>query len=176
VTGFERWSVWITTALVTVTGIALGWMEYLLEPVDPWAVVHHPLQPLVLKLHIVTAPLLVFAIGMIAIRHVWRHFRSGTPRGRVSGVTAALSAVPMVVSGYLVQVITDAGWLLAVALGHLALGVLYVGGLLVHQAVLRGRPDPEPERPTALPARRARAPRTVPPRAAGGGRRPSPGP
>ena len=137
-TRFERWSVWVTTFLVAVTGVVLAWMTYLLEPLEPWAVVHHPLQPLVLKLHIVTAPLLVFAIGMIALRHVWRHFRSGTPRGRRSGITAALTAVPMVVTGYLVQVITNERWLLAVALVHLAFGLVYVGGLLIHQAMLAG--------------------------------------
>lgn len=129
---------WITAAVVGVTGIALAWMEYLLPPVDPWAVIHHPLQPLTLKLHIVTAPFLVFAIGMIALRHVWRHFRSGMSRGRRTGVVTALSVVPMVVSGYLVQVITDERWLLIVALLHLALGVAYLGGLLVHQLVLAG--------------------------------------
>ena len=141
-TPFEKWSVWMTTFVVAVTGIVLGWMEYVLEPAEPWAVVHHPFQPLVLKLHIVSAPFLVFAIGMIALRHVWRHFRSGNPRARRSGLTAALSAVPMVVSGYLVQVITDAGWLLFVALLHLAVGLIYIAGLLVHQVLLAGsRPE-----------------------------------
>lgn len=140
-TPFERWAVWGSSILVTLTGLVFAWMKYLLTPADPFAVVHHPLQPLVLKLHIVTAPLLVFAVGMIALRHVWRHFRTGMPWGRRTGLTVALLFVPMVLTGYLIQAVTHQGWLAAMAWSHLGLGVVYALGLVAHQRVInRGLP------------------------------------
>ncbi len=136
-TAFERWSVWLTSAVVAGTGSLYAWMKYLLVPIDAFAVVNHPLQPLVLKLHIVSAPLLVFVIGMITLRHVWPHYRALVPRGRRSGMVVALMTAPMILTGYLVQVITNVGWLLAIAVAHLVLGIMYAVGLVLHQVAVR---------------------------------------
>lgn len=136
-TPFERWSVWLTSTLTGITGVVLGIMKYLLVTDDPWAVVNHPLQPLMLKLHIVSAPLLVFAIGAITFRHVWRHFLGGLPRGRRSGVTTAIVVAPMILTGYLIQVFTNQGWLVALAIAHVGGGCVYLGGLAVHQLVVQ---------------------------------------
>ena len=134
-TRFEKWSVWVTSAATVVTGVVYMWMKYLLSPTEPWAVINHPLQPWVLKAHILVSPLLVFAVGAIATRHVWKHFKSGVRSARRSGLTVGLVAGPMVVSGYLIQTLTDAGWLRAMIVAHLATGVLYALGLAVHQVV-----------------------------------------
>lgn len=148
-TRFEKWSVWSTSLLTVVTGVVYFWMKYGLETSDPWAVVNHPLQPLVLKLHILVAPLLVFALGLIAVRHVWRHFRLGVPAGRRSGVTAALVAGPMVVSGYLIQGVTAPGWLRVVAWLHMGAGIAYTLALVGHWwVVIRRAGEGEPEEGT----------------------------
>ena len=47
---------------VSGTGLVYAWMRYLAEPVDEWAIVNHPWQPHTQHLHILTAPLLVFAV------------------------------------------------------------------------------------------------------------------
>lgn len=132
-TRFEKASVWITTLLVGITGIVYGWMKYLIPPSDPFSVVNHPLQPLFLKLHILVAPLFLLAIGTIAIRHIWRHFRSGGRRSRRTGITTALSVGPMVATGYLIQVITGETLLLAMVIAHVAFGSLYLAGVALHQ-------------------------------------------
>lgn len=138
-TRFERWSLLGTAFLTAVTGLVYAWMKYLLEPSGPWAVINHPLQPAVLKLHIVAAPLLLFAIGLVTMRHIWKHWRSGTARGRRSGVGTMLVTAPMVLSGYLVQVVTAVPLLAVIAWAHLATGVAFAVGLAVHQVVmLRG--------------------------------------
>lgn len=131
-TRFEKWSVLSTSLLTALTGIVYIWMKYFMEPTDPWAVVNHPLQPLVLKAHILVAPLLVFAAGMIAVRHIWRNFRAGVRFARRSGLTTAITLMPMIVTGYLIQAITHEGWLFAVAMAHIAAGLLYALGLAVH--------------------------------------------
>lgn len=145
---------WVATAVVTLTGLVYAWMKYLLPPPEPWAVIHHPLQPLVLKLHIVTAPLLVFALGMIALRHVWQHIREAERAGRRSGWTGVLAAAPMVVTGYLIQAVTHERWLFWLAMGHLAAGVAFAGGVLLHRwAVRQFRPAAAARESTAARSR-----------------------
>lgn len=140
-TSFEKWSIWVSSILVTVTGVVYLWMKYLLpEPVG-FSVIRHPLQPLVLKLHIITAPLLLFAIGAVAVRHIWRHLLSNTRQGRLTGWSAAITTIPMVFTGYLLQVMASEMWLRVLAIAHIVAGVVYGGGLLLHQIMVRrGRP------------------------------------
>jgi hypothetical protein len=133
VTRFERWAVWSTSVATFVTGVIYLWMKYLLVSDDPLAVVNHPWQPGVLKLHILVAPLLVFSIGLVTLRHVWRHLRSKTRDGRRSGLLTAVILAPMIASGYLIQTLTEESWLRSMAFAHIGLGVLYGAGLLAHQ-------------------------------------------
>ena len=141
---FERWSVWVTSFFAVASGTGYFITKYLMTSADPYAVVNHPLQPLFLKVHVVTSPLLLFALGLIAVRHVWRHYRSGVRWSRKSGITIALAVVPMVVTGYLIQVLTSAGWIRAMAWAHVGFGFLYAVGFGVHSWVIRRREPPEP--------------------------------
>lgn len=134
---FQKWLVWTSSLLTALTGLVYFWMEHALQPIDPWAVVNHPWQPLVLKAHILVAPVLVFAVGLIAGEHVWRHFRQRVRAGRRSGLLAMAVFVPMVVSGYLIQAITHTVWLEVVVWTHVAAGVFYAVGLALHHRVFR---------------------------------------
>lgn len=164
-TRFERWSVWSTSVATAVTGFVYLWMKYLMTPVDPWAVINHPLQPWVLKAHILVAPLLVFSVGMVALKHIWRHLRSARRTARRTGLSTAIVLAPMVVSGYLVQAVTAERVLRVIAIVHIATGSLYALGLLAHQVMVRfSRPA---SRVLTAPATSAA------PAAAGGGDRSS---
>lgn len=153
------------SALSGVTGVVYWWMVNMLEPVSEFAVINHPLQPLVLKAHIVTAPLMVFALGLIATDHVWKQYRMGLQTGRRSGASAMWLSAPMVLSGYLVQAVTAPAWLTAIAWLHLGTGLLFLVGLGVHQVVVPHRRSRRARREVDLPVvpaaerktRRARA-------------------
>lgn len=136
-TRLEKWSVLSTSVATAVTGVGYFGIKYLLEPAEPWAVINHPLQPWLLKAHILVAPFLVFSVGMITLRHVWRHFQSRTPWGRRSGILAALALAPMIVSGYLIQAVTHAGWLTVTAWAHIGFGAAYALGAALHWPALR---------------------------------------
>jgi hypothetical protein len=136
---FERWAVWSTSVATFVTGVIYLWMKYLLVSPDPFAVVNHPWQPLVLKMHILVAPLLVFSIGLVSVRHVWRHLRGGTREGRRTGLVTFVALGPMILTGYLIQAITHEGLLEAMALSHIGFGSLYGVGLLLHQFASGGK-------------------------------------
>lgn len=128
----EAWFVHVSNLLVGGTGIVYAWMRYALEPADPYAVVHHPLQPMVQHLHLWTAPLLVFAAGLIWRDHVWKHFRRGVPSGRRSGISLLLTLIPMIVSGYLIQTAVTPAWRTAWIAIHLATSGLWLLGYSAH--------------------------------------------
>lgn len=129
----EKWLLWLSSAAVAVSGGVYGWMKYVMRSDDPYAVVHHPLQPFFLKAHVLTAPVLVFAVGAVYTRHVVRQWRTGRPGGRASGVGTAAVLAPMIVSGYAIQTLTSESWLVRVAMVHLAASALYLGSFLAHQ-------------------------------------------
>lgn len=137
---FERWSIWATTAVMTLTGTVYLWMKYFMEPADPWAVVSHPLEPWMLRAHVIVAPFFIFAVGMITANHVWRHLRSGVRWARTSGLVGSGLLVLMVMSGYLIQVLTPEGWIEAMVIVHLASGYLFLIALAVHEWETRSAP------------------------------------
>lgn len=136
---FEKWSVWITSALTVATGLGYFVLEYLVASPDGYAVVNHPWQPYFLKAHVLVSPLLLFALGTIAVHHVWDHWVSGVRVSRRSAVLTTLAVLPMVLTGYLIQVLTDQGWISAMAVAHIVFGCLYGAGLVVHTWIIRRR-------------------------------------
>lgn len=136
----ERWAVWTTSAATILSGVVYLWMKYLLVSEDPYSVVNHPLEPWALKVHVLVSPLLVFALGLIALKHVVEHLRRKVPVGRRSGLLLVGSAAPMVLSGYWIQVLTDDRWVRIAAWVHIAAGLLFAFGVAAHGlAVLRAR-------------------------------------
>lgn len=152
-TRYERWLLWTSSALVGLTGVVYAWMKYVLRGDDPYAVVHHPLQPLVLKLHILAAPCLVFALGVVFTRHVVRQWSAGGSDGRTSGFGIVATVVPMVISGYLLQALSSESWLFRVAMLHVGASLLYLSGLGVHQIAAWRAARRRAARPSALSSR-----------------------
>ncbi|HEX5043471.1 MAG TPA: hypothetical protein VFV75_11230 [Candidatus Polarisedimenticolaceae bacterium] len=160
----EKVLLWSSTLAVGVTGLVYAWMKYLLPPVDPYSAIHHPLQPLVLKVHLVAAPFLVFAVGLVFTQHIWGQFRAGLRRGRRSGIGTLLTLVPMVLSGHLIQTVTAESWLFSLAMIHLFTGSLFVLGFTSHQASMWMRQVRARRRAAAFPGDRDRQPpRAAPP-------------
>ena len=135
----EAWFLQATNGLVAGTGLVYGWMLYLSEPVDEFAVVNHPWQPDVQALHVVLAPALVFACALVWRAHVWARVRSGYPTRRRSGLTLFGLFVPMVASGYLLQVSADEAWRRVWIVLHVATSVIWIGAWIVHQFTPRAR-------------------------------------
>lgn len=123
---FERWLLGAANLLVGGTGVVYAVMRYLLESSDPYAVVNHPWQPFVRDLHILLAPVLVFVVGLVWHRHVWAGWRSRLPARRPSGLVLGMMLLPMVVSGYLIQVAVEDAWRLVWVTVHCASSALWL--------------------------------------------------
>jgi len=131
-TAFERWALWITAAATTVTGLGYLWPKYFMESADPWAVINHPLQPVALKAHILVAPLFVFVLGAIVLKHAVTLLLNGGAGRRPSGVVLLGVLLPMVMSGYLVQVLTNETAVRITALVHIGTSLAFTAGLALH--------------------------------------------
>ncbi|HLQ37361.1 MAG TPA: hypothetical protein VK348_06155 [Planctomycetota bacterium] len=127
-------------AAVAATGIAYAWMLWCCAPADEFAVVHHPWQPTVQDAHLLVAPVLVFAVGLVFRSHALAQLGTGAARRRTGWLLLILFA-PMVVSGYLLQVL--AGDIRAVAgVVHAAVGGAFLLGFIAHRLRRRQPADP----------------------------------
>jgi hypothetical protein len=141
------------------TGLVYWWMKEMMSPADEWSVLNHPWQGHVQHLHVVLAPLLVFLVGLVWQRHVAPGWRRGT-HNRWSGMGMALNFVPMVASGYLLQVSSDEAWRSAWGWLHAGTGALWVVATLAHMVrslQLRRRAAAQPRAAMTAAAPEARA-------------------
>jgi undecaprenyl pyrophosphate phosphatase UppP len=119
-------------ALVGGTGLVYAWMCYFAVPVDEFAIVNHPWQPALQHAHVLSAPLLVFAGGVIWHRHVWTRVRDKFKQRRTTGLGLALTLVPMIASGYLIQTAGDELWRKLWVAVHLVSSGLWLAGYVAH--------------------------------------------
>lgn len=132
------WFVHASAILAGGTGLVWAWMRYLCEPADEFALTNHPLEPETKALHVVFAPALLFAVGMLWRTHVWGRIRNGHRPRRATGVALAALFVPMAASGYLLQTAVDETWREVWVWVHVATGIAWALGYAVHQLASRG--------------------------------------
>ena len=132
---WERWTFNILSMAVFLTGVVYFCMKYLLEQNDPFSVINHPLQPLMLNLHILASPLLLLVFGIIFRPHVVKKLQKGHSPNRRSGWIVLLSCIPMTISGYLLQVVTDPFLLRVDLVIHLVSGTFFGVTCVIHLLV-----------------------------------------
>jgi len=132
VTRAERWLFHASNALVAGTGGVYAWMLYALEPADEYALVNHELQPTFQHLHVWFAPLLVLMAGVLWRAHVAPQLRSERRARRRSGLALLALLLPMVLSGYSIQVVSEPAWRNTWVIVHVASSVLWCVAMLVH--------------------------------------------
>lgn len=123
---FERILLHVSIVLAAASGIVYVVMRDLVPRTDPFSILGHPWQPHVLAAHVLVAPFFVFALGLIAREHILERVRNGrSTSGRRSGVVTILLALPMIVSGYGVQVVTAPVLRRGLGIAHLASGLAF---------------------------------------------------
>ena len=132
---FENILLQATTWLSTLTGFIFLVMKYGMSSDDPYSVLGHPWQPHFLAAHVLIGPAFVFALGLISREHVvGLFFNDLVPRGRRSGASTIMLAAPMILSGYLLQVITHPFMRRLLVVLHVAAGILFIAVFALHLA------------------------------------------
>ena len=122
----------ISIALTALTGIVFAVMKYAMKSDDPFSVVNHPMQPAMLAIHVVIAPIAVFAFGWAFGNHMWPSANSEVDKKRPTGVWSMISVAPMVLSGYLLQVSTADSLRKAMAVAHWVTSAFFVVVFVIH--------------------------------------------
>jgi hypothetical protein len=127
----ERWALHLGSLLTGLSGLVYGWLRYYGQVHGEFGIEPHPLQGMAQHLHVLAAPLLLFALGMTVRGHLARKLKTGTREGRGTGLGLGFLIIPMVASGYLVQVVISPTWRMAFAWVHgvasLLFLILYLG-------------------------------------------------
>ncbi len=127
-----KWSTFIFFALVAGSGLVLAWMIWMLEPINEWAVVHHPWQSHTQHLHVLLAPGLVLVIGALLQQHGLSYWFGKVWMRRKSGGLILFLALPMIFSGTALQVSVEQSWRQFWSWFHGISSLLWTCGLLAH--------------------------------------------
>jgi hypothetical protein len=100
----EAWLLHSSTIVLTVTGAVYAYMHYLMKSADPFSVINSPLEPYLLDIHIIAAPVLVIAIGIILHSHILFKIEGGSRAARKSGLILIPLFLIMAASGYILQI------------------------------------------------------------------------
>jgi len=125
----------VSTISVSVSGIVYFWMKYLMKNDDPFSVLNHPWQPGVFSLHVISAPALVFVVGLAVQSHIRAKLTSGGRSNRRSGVASMLTLPLMIVSGYFLQVVVSPFLTQVMLVLHLSSATVFVATYGAHQIV-----------------------------------------
>ena len=115
---WERWSLHLSALAMACSGLLYGWLKYFQQRPGEFGTEPYPLQGVAQHAHVLVGPLMVFALGMMVRGHVVPALRSGTPRGRGTGLWVAAILAPMILAGYGMQVCVDPAWRRALAWVH----------------------------------------------------------
>jgi hypothetical protein len=152
VTIFQQQLVYISTIAAVISGVLYIGIRTFVEPAEPWAIVNHPLEPWALKAHILTAPLMLFSVGLITARHIIRSLKSKLPTGRQSGMVITVLFGPLALTGYVLQTVISPLVTSVLSWIHLILGLICAVSLAIHWRVFQGRRLRR--RPASLPVLR----------------------
>ena len=130
--GAQRFWLHVSVALTAITGIVFAAMKYFMKSDDEFAVVNHPLQPYMLSMHVIVAPLLLFILGWTFSNHMLPKYRFGNGKNRKTGVASMLLIAPMTLSAYLLQIATNDSLRQAMAVAHWITSGLFAIAYVVH--------------------------------------------
>ena len=130
-TPFDRWLLIVANLLAGGTGVVYGWFRYFTGPVDALSLVH-PWQPAAHTSHVLAAPLLAIVIGHFFYHHALLSWKAQVRTGKRSGLTLLALALPMIISGYLLQVSVHEGWRTAWIVVHVATALVWLLGCGAH--------------------------------------------
>jgi hypothetical protein len=118
----------VSGSVLSLTGLALATLRYLIPAEDAFSAYPHPWWKYVVMVHVLATPVFFFFLGSVWWRHVVRHWKSR--ERRASGAILVTATAVVAVSGYLLYFVgsrlgVDVSRFVHTA-GGVAVTVLYV--------------------------------------------------
>lgn len=129
----EAWCVHPATILAGGTGLVDAWFRCGVVSEGPFVVINRLWQPTTQHLHVLVAPLWVFAVGLIFRAYVGQHIQRGVQVKRRSGWVLLAMVMPMVASGYLLQTTSSEIWRRVWLIEPLISSGIWLAGDGIHQ-------------------------------------------
>lgn len=129
----ERWqrrSVYLTMALLTLSGLAWLVAHFFLRPVTEFGESVSPFEPWSMKLHGGAAMALLFLLGSMLNNHIRRGLRAR--RNRRSGWSMVALTALLVLTGYGLYYLAGEVSRTAWSWVHWVIGVVFAAGLPLH--------------------------------------------
>ncbi len=133
---FKRWQyhlLWISIFLISYTGILLFIIKYFYPPLNEYSIIHHPWEQFILKAHIIVSSVSVFAFGYVFAIHAIPYIIQKVQKAVKSGMVIFVLVVPMILSGYFIQVIVHEWSLWIVTWIHIITGIIFMLVFILHQ-------------------------------------------
>jgi uncharacterized membrane protein YidH (DUF202 family) len=127
----------LSIGLTAITGVVFAVMRYFLESTDEFSVVNHPLQPHMLSIHVVAAPIALFLLGWTFSNHMVPKHRFGDGQNARTGLASMWLIAPMTLSAYLLQISTNDTVRQAMAVAHWVTSGVFVVSYVVHLVIGR---------------------------------------
>lgn len=140
---WERWALRVGMLLTGGSGLFYGAVHYFGARRGEFGPEPHPLQGPLQHVHVLLAPLLVFAIGMATRGHASGMLSHRVQLGRRSGLLLLALSAPMVLSGYGIQVAMAASLRTALAWAHGVTSLVFFAAYVLHWL----KPRPKTRRP-----------------------------
>jgi hypothetical protein len=132
-----------SNTLAIGSGLLLAAAKYLplISPVptsgDEYSRASSPWEPLAHNAHVLLVPLLLFACGVIWKSHIvpkWNGYRASSCKvpKKFSGLSLLFIALPMIATGYLIQVSVDERLRLAFVIVHLMTSAVWTIAYVTH--------------------------------------------
>lgn len=140
----KRWEAWtshIGWSLTAMSGLVYGVLKYFVTSPDPDSRLSHPWQPAILAVHVLAAPVAVFGFGLLFRRHALARLSEGEHERRRTGTVMTLLAIPLILSGYVLQALMGDAARRWIGWGHAGLGLIYAIGYAMHPLASRSLPD-----------------------------------
>lgn len=134
-TWWERWGFNAFHVIVALSGVVYFCMKYLMATDDPFAIVNHPWESMMLSLHVIAAPFFVAFFGMLFRSHSLRKILSPNPENRRTGWTSLISFSAMAISGYLIQVAATPILVSVSIWTHVLTSTVFLIGYTVHLVI-----------------------------------------
>jgi hypothetical protein len=132
---WERWTFGLLALVVAATGCAYFWMKYLMASDDPFAVVNHPWQGVMLSAHVLASPALLLMFGILLNSHIMKKLGARNIPNRKSGLVSFATFFTMAATGYLLQVATGETALRLLVVVHVVSGIVFSAVYVAHLAI-----------------------------------------